>query len=80
VKGEQGAFIIHHDEGRIGLVTDKAYFTRNLNFEKEELHFFEQHSYSPGQIDSIKTHLGKTTSAYYETSKWMLLNNKQARP
>ncbi|HEY0060069.1 MAG TPA: sulfatase-like hydrolase/transferase [Flavisolibacter sp.] len=79
-KGEHGAFIIHHDEGRIGVVTNEAYFTRNLNFEKEELHFFGRHSYTARQVDSIKTRLGQTTAAYYETSKWMLLNNKKSRP
>ena len=33
-KGPHFAFIIHHDEGRIGMVTDQYYFTKNLNFKK----------------------------------------------
>src|SRR6059058_3437784 len=32
------AFTITHDEGRIGLITDSVYFTKNLNLNHEELH------------------------------------------
>lgn len=71
------AFIIHHDKGQIGMVTNEYYFTRNLNFKKEEIHFFSPPSYSIQQVDSIRNHVSTATSAYYETAKWMLLNNKK---
>ncbi len=31
------AFIIHHDEGNIGVVTNDYYFVKNLRIKKEEL-------------------------------------------
>ena len=72
------AFIIHHDEGRIGMVSDSFYFTKNLNFKQEELHFFKKETnLSKGQEDSLKNKMSELTSAYYETAKWMLLNNKK---
>lgn len=72
------AFTITHDEGRIGLVTNEYYFTRNLHFKKEELHFFtNQHGYAPQQLDSIKAAMSEFTSAYYETARWMLVHNKK---
>jgi phosphoglycerol transferase MdoB-like AlkP superfamily enzyme len=77
-EGNHFAFIIHHDEGRIGMVTDQYYFTKNLNFSKEELHFFSTPSYTPVQQDSIKAKMSTVTTAFYETAKWMLLNNKKA--
>jgi phosphoglycerol transferase MdoB-like AlkP superfamily enzyme len=71
------AFIIYHDEGQIGMVTDNYYFTKNLNFTKEELHLFPGVQYSAAQQDSIKRTLGEQTTAFYETAKWMLMNNKK---
>ena len=72
------AFTITHDEGRIGLIGNDFYFTRNLHFKKEELHFFSSTpSYSPQQVDSIKQKLTELTSAYYETARWMLVHNKK---
>jgi phosphoglycerol transferase MdoB-like AlkP superfamily enzyme len=75
-EGNHYAFIIHHDEGRIGMVTNDFYFTKNLNFTKEELHVIGSRTFSLTQQDSIKRRMTEVTSAYYETSKWMLLNNK----
>jgi phosphoglycerol transferase MdoB-like AlkP superfamily enzyme len=75
--GNHYAFIIHHDEGRIGIVTDNFYFTRNLNFNQEELHWFNSNNYSAAQCDSIKKNMSTVTTAFYETAKWMLLNNKK---
>jgi len=73
------AFIIYHDEGRIGIVTDTYYYTRNLNFIEEHLYPVtgEKLPYTPEQQDSIKTKLNEVTTAMYETSRWMLMNNKE---
>jgi phosphoglycerol transferase MdoB-like AlkP superfamily enzyme len=76
-KGNHYAFIIHHDEGRIGLVTDNFYFTKNLNFPQEELHWIGDDAYLQQQQDSIKKNMSVVTTAFYETAKWMLLNNKK---
>ncbi|HEY9340102.1 MAG TPA: sulfatase-like hydrolase/transferase [Hanamia sp.] len=72
------AFIIHHDEGNIGVVTNDFFFMKNLQINKEELMPLSNHSFSigPTQKDSIKKSLSQLTSAIYETAKWMLVNNK----
>lgn len=78
-KKNNGAFVIHHDEGKIGFITDDYYFTKNLNFSNEELFFMHE---NPRQIpqqklDSIQKKLSNLTTGYYETAKWMLMNNKK---
>jgi phosphoglycerol transferase MdoB-like AlkP superfamily enzyme len=73
-----GAFIIHHDEGRIGMVTNEFYFTKNINFHNEKVHFFPStKKYSQAEIDSVKKKMSELTTAYYETAKWMLMNNQK---
>lgn len=72
------AFIIHHDGFRIGLVTDHYYFTKNLLFQQEELHWFADSNYTVAQKDSIRNQMSQAASAYYETAKWMLVNNKKS--
>lgn len=75
--GNHYAFIISHDEGRIGIVTDNFVFTKNLYFRQEELHFLKDNvAYSTRQIDSIKSRMTTFTSAFYETARWMLVHNK----
>jgi phosphoglycerol transferase MdoB-like AlkP superfamily enzyme len=36
-KKGNGAFVIHHDEGKIGWVSDSFYFIKNIRFEQEQL-------------------------------------------
>jgi phosphoglycerol transferase MdoB-like AlkP superfamily enzyme len=75
--GNHYAFIISHDEGRIGVITDEFVFTKNLYFNQEELHFLKDDVfYTPSQIDSIKSKMTTFTSAFYETARWMLVHNK----
>ena len=79
-KNNHSAFFIRHDEGEIGLLTDDFYFTKNILFEKEQLLPISQHKqFTPSQLDSIKNRLSVLTTAYLETARWMLLNNKQPR-
>jgi hypothetical protein len=75
---KDAAFIIHHDEGNIGVVTDDYYFIKNIQINKEELVPVKtnQLNLSPTQQDSVKHSLSTLTSAIYETAKWMLVNNK----
>jgi phosphoglycerol transferase MdoB-like AlkP superfamily enzyme len=72
------AFIIHHDEGNIGLVTDDYYFVKNLRISRKTLLPMNSNtlSLSNQQQDSIENKLSQLTSAIYETAKWMLVNNK----
>jgi len=78
---KDAAFIIHHDEGNIGVVTDDYYFIKNIQINKEELVPVKtnQLNLSPTQQDSVKHSLSTLTSAIYETAKWMLVNNKKLK-
>ncbi|MEO6682763.1 MAG: LTA synthase family protein, partial [Ginsengibacter sp.] len=73
------AFVIHHDEGNIGVVTNDFYFMKNLQINKEELFPLNEEAFliDKPQTDSIKSALSKLTTAIYETAKWMLVNNKK---
>ena len=73
------AFIIQHDEGKIGIVTDSFYFTRNINYSDEKLYPVNNNhfTYNKAQQDSICAKMSIVTTAFYETAKWMLMNNKQ---
>ena len=73
------AFIIHHDEGNIGVVTNDYYFVKNLRIKNEQLMPLRSDilPLSKSQSDSVKNHLSELTSAMYETAKWMLVNNKK---
>jgi phosphoglycerol transferase MdoB-like AlkP superfamily enzyme len=76
---ENAAFIIHHDEGKIGVVTDNYYYAKHLWFTKETLQPIRDNlpPLTAKQTDSVKQHLSALTTAIYETAKWMLVNNKQ---
>lgn len=74
-----GAFIIHHDEGKIGWLTDSFYFVKNIRFEQEELIPVQSNTayWTKEQETEIKKKYSRFTTAFYETAKWMLVNNKQ---
>ena len=73
------AFIIHHDEGNIGVVTNDYYFIKNININQQELVPVKEGlpPLTTPQSDSIKNKLSQLTSAIFETSKWMLVNNRK---
>ncbi|WP_165958122.1 LTA synthase family protein [Segetibacter sp. 3557_3] len=73
------AFIIHHDEGRIGIVTDSFYYTKNIRFEQETLLPVKSNIpwWNKEEEVLIKKRSSSLTSALYETAKWMLVNNKK---
>ena len=70
---------ITNTAGGIGMVTDDFYFTRNINFPDEQLvpMHREAAGYSKAQQDSAKKKLSVFTSAFFETAKYMLMNNKR---
>ena len=77
-KKENAAFIIYHAPGWVGVVTDDYFYRNNIRIKKEELVpvRFDTPALTPQQQDSVKKQLSELTSAIYETSRWMLLNNK----
>ena len=76
-KKENAAFIIHHDEGKIGIVNDDYFYCKNIWINQEELVPVRADLpvLDKRQTDSIKQHLSTLTSAMYETAKWLLVNN-----
>ncbi len=75
---ENAAFIIYHAPGWIGVVSDDYFYRKNIRFNKEELVPVKNglQPLTKAKEDSIKKHLSKLTSGMYETSRWMLLNNR----
>lgn len=72
------AFITNTADG-IGMVTDDFYFTRNINSGEEQLNplLSSASSYTKAQKDSIRKRLSIFTTAFYETSKYLLMNNEK---
>lgn len=66
--------------GGIGMVTDDYYFTRNINFPEATLTSLHNNGYTvynKQQEDSIKHTLADFTNAFFETAKYLLVNNKK---
>ena len=78
-KGEKYAFIIDHDVKTIGLISNQYYFLKNLKSGKVD--FVSVINNNPveknPQTDSTRNYLSKLTDAYYETAKYLMLNNKK---
>ena len=69
---------ITNTAGKIGMVTDDFYFIKHLNFPDEELvpvKYSDQH-YTKQQRDSAQQRLSTFTSAFFETARYMIMNNK----
>ncbi len=77
---------ITNTQGRIGIITDDFYFTMNIDLADNEKEYKPNEqlfpvngqslSFTRQQQDSIKQKMSKVTLAFYETAKWMLMNNK----
>jgi hypothetical protein len=78
---EDFAFVIHHDEAKIGLLNNNYYYILNMNLQQDTL--VPLHFNSPllttQNYNHIKTEMAEKTIAIYETSKWMLLNNQKEK-
>ncbi len=73
------AFIIDHDKHTIGIVSNQYYFLKNIKTGKAEMVSITGNE--PVAVnattDSTKNYLQRLTDAYYETAKYLLLNNKK---
>lgn len=69
---------ITNTAGGIGMVTDDFYFSRNINFPDEQLHPVRSGAllFTQQQQDSIKKELSSFTNAFFETAKYLIMNNK----
>jgi phosphoglycerol transferase MdoB-like AlkP superfamily enzyme len=69
---------ITNTAGAIGIVTDDFYFTRNINFPDEKLApMHDGVILNKEQEDSVKQRLSVFTNAFFETAKYMIMNNKK---
>jgi phosphoglycerol transferase MdoB-like AlkP superfamily enzyme len=77
-KKQDAAFIIYHASGWIGVVNNDYFYRKNIRIQKEELVPVKSDvpTLSAAQQDSVKKKMSELTSALYETSRWMLLNNR----
>ena len=81
INDEKFAFIIDHDLKTIGLAGNQYYYLKNLKTGKEEFVSMTGNEAVPvtPQTDNIKNYLQHLTDAYYETAKYLLLNNKKKK-
>lgn len=63
----------------IGIVTDDFYFTRNINSGEEQLNPIRTGAvqYSAAQKDSARARLSVFSQAFFETARYMLMNNNK---
>ncbi|MBL7702942.1 MAG: sulfatase-like hydrolase/transferase [Ferruginibacter sp.] len=73
------AFIIDHDVHTIGLISNEYYYLKNQKTGRQEFVSVTDNEPVPvnPSTDSAKNHLQKLTDVYYETAKYLLLNNKK---
>jgi phosphoglycerol transferase MdoB-like AlkP superfamily enzyme len=76
---EHAAFIMYHAPGWIGVVTDRYFYRKNIRIKKDELVPADKGIGMPDAqtSDSLRRELSLLTDAIYQTSKWMLLNNRK---
>jgi len=78
-KVEENAFIIDHDSKNIGVVNSHFYFVRNLKTNVTS--FVSVTDNKPVEAsaknDSIKNTMSHFADAYYQTSRYLLFNNKR---
>ncbi len=69
---------ITNTAGKIGMVTDDFYYIKNLNFPEEKMVAVRDsaYRYNRTQRDSIRKGLSEFTSAFFETARYMLMNNQ----
>jgi phosphoglycerol transferase MdoB-like AlkP superfamily enzyme len=78
-KQNNAAFVIYHDEEKIGWVTDSFYYMKSLRFEDEVLYPLNSDvsPWTKEQEKQMKEKASVMASGFYETAKWMLVNNKK---
>jgi len=78
-KKNHAAFVIYHDEEKIGWVTDSFYYMKSLRFNDEGVYNMNYNAppLSADQQKDISNRYRLLVTGYYETAKWMLVNNKK---
>ncbi|MBL7707884.1 MAG: sulfatase-like hydrolase/transferase, partial [Chitinophagaceae bacterium] len=70
---------ITNTAGQIGMVTDDFYFFKHLEFPEEQLVpvRYSASRFSKAQQDSIRQQLSTFTTAFFETARYLIMNNKK---
>jgi len=78
-KQQRFAFIADPDLASIGLVSDRFYFVKSLKTGKKEFVSVTDNDPPPADAttDSTRLFMDKLTEAWYETARYLLLNNKK---
>lgn len=77
-KKQNMAFIMYHAPGWVGVVDDHYFYRKNIHMDTEELVSVKHNGTITGNTrDSLCAYYSQWTSAYYETSKWLLFNNRK---
>ncbi len=72
------AFIMDHNNNSIGVIKGSHYFNRQPSGKKEDMVWADFMQHDPGtSIDSLKKSYRDITDAFFETSRYMLLNNRK---
>jgi phosphoglycerol transferase MdoB-like AlkP superfamily enzyme len=74
----KNAFIIDIDERRIGVIQNNLYYSYNLNGSGEQIASILNNE-KVIMTDSLRKAYKTVTDAYYETSRYLLLNNKKKK-
>jgi hypothetical protein len=79
IKYPSAVFTIDHEQRSYGMATNEFYYLKNMKTGKVDFVSVVNNDPVPVNAitDSIKNHLGILTDAYYETSKYLLYNNKR---
>ena len=79
LRSEKYAFVIDHDVHTIGLVSNQYYYLKNLKTGTADFVSMTGNESVPvnAETDSVKNYLQRLADAYYETAKYLLLNNKK---
>jgi hypothetical protein len=61
------------------MVTNNYYFTKNINFPEEKIFPINGNTLNLSwhDVQTIKAKMSEVTTAYYETARWMIMNNKK---
>lgn len=79
IKKKTDAAFITNTAGKIGVVTNDFYYIKSLEFVDEELVpvKYDLAEYSSRQTDSIQKEMSVFADAYFQTARYLLMNNKQ---
>jgi phosphoglycerol transferase MdoB-like AlkP superfamily enzyme len=72
----QSAFIYNPDSRRIGIVKDDLFFSYGVEGNLKEQFYSTKHNQPPAITDSLRAVYYDLTEAWYQTARYMLLNNK----